>query len=339
MGAYVEGGMVNGTVNSKENPLLTVLMPVYNTEPGMLRSAIESILDQSHRAFEFLILDDGSENQGTRSFLEQFARKDHRIRICWEPHRGLTQTLNRGLELARGTWIARQDADDWSAYRRLERQVEFFTRHSEAVLCGTQAAMHRADGRSLWPTRLPAFAADISAAFPRGNPFVHGSTMFRTAAARAIGGYREEFPCAQDYDFFWRLSELGEVRNIDAVLYHYRFTPNAVSARRAADQARAHCAAGILASARKTGGEMSIAEALERARLQQSDPASILRAALKQADHRMLAGDYWGAASAFASLAFRHPASLLAWGKLARFAVYALLPPARQACFREAYSR
>ncbi|MEQ1884612.1 MAG: glycosyltransferase [Bryobacteraceae bacterium] len=334
--------MVNrahSTASHSSGPAVSVLMPVYNTEPAMLRAAIESILDQSYRAFEFLILDDGSESAATRSMLELFARKDHRIRICWEPHRGLTKTLNHGLELARGTWIARQDADDWSAYRRLERQMDFFTRHPQAVLCGAQASMHRADGGALWPTHLPSFASDIAAAFPTGNPFVHGSTMFRADAARSIGGYREEFPCAQDYDFFWRLSECGEARNLDAELYHYRFTPTAVSARRAADQARAHRAADLLARARQTGADLSVPRALAQAGEQQADPLSVLRSALKQADHRMLAGDHWGAASAFASLALRHPSSLLAWGKLARFAVYALLPPVRQACFREAYSR
>jgi len=321
---------------------VTVLMPVFDTPPAMLRAAIESILNQSFRPFEFLILDDGSRSPDTLSVLDRYALRDRRIRICREPHRGVTGALNRGLELARGEWIARQDADDWSARTRLERQAAFLKENPRAVLCGAQASMHRADGRALWPTRLPGPHERIRAAFPRGNPFVHGATMFRAGTARAIGGYCEEFPCAQDYDFFWRLSEAGEARNLDEILYHYRFTSGAVSARRAGEQAQAHRAAGILARARESseaGEATDVAHALDQAGRAADARGGALRAALKQADHRMLAGDYFGAAKAFGSLTIGHPGSPWAWAKLARCAVYTLLPAAREACFREAHSR
>src|SRR5262249_9769576 len=155
-------------------------------------------------------------------------------------HRGLTLSLNRGLRIARGELIARQDADDWSDPRRLQRQVEFFTAHPKTVLCGTNAWMHQASGRPLWRTRLPQTHAEIAAALEQRNPFVHGACMFRREAALKLEGYRAELKCSQDYDFFWRLSERGETANLDEPLYHYRFSGGSVSSGKAESQALAH---------------------------------------------------------------------------------------------------
>ncbi len=188
--------------------MVTVLMAVRDTPAGMLRQAIVSIREQTLRDFEFFILDDGSQRGDTLAELERQAGADSRIRLERGPPRGLTRTLNRGLDLAAGDLIARQDADDWSEPERLERQVVFLSEHPEIALCGTNAWTHRDDGRPLWPTRLPEGCEAIREALWSGNPFVHGSTMFRATVAR----YREEFSCAQDYDFFWRLCDASGER-------------------------------------------------------------------------------------------------------------------------------
>lgn len=323
--------------------MVTVLMPVRDTPPAMLRQAAESILSQTFGDFEFLILDDGSRNGDTVRELERQAASDARVRLLATGGVGVTQALNRGLELASGEMIARQDADDWSDPARIEIQYGFLRAHPEMALCGSNAWTHRGDGRPLWPTRLPEDAAEIHEAFWRRNPFVHGAAMFRTDAARAVGGYREEFPCAQDYDFFWRLSDAYGAANLRQALYHYRYSSGSVSVRRAEDQARAHRAAQILARERRARlpregvhheaqGEVQRALAAANAELECS--GGTLRAALKQADHRMLAGDLRGAGGAFIGLLKTHPGSRLAWGKLARWAVFAALPPLRGACFR-----
>ena len=184
-----------------------------------------------------------------RGFLAQRAEGDPRIRIAEEPHRGLTASLNRGLALARGAWIARQDADDWSEPARLERQVELLPGAS-----GDHGARHRCLDASAGRASAVAAASacDNTTTFcgdcRRGNPFVHGSVMFPRAAAVAAGGYREEFRCSQDYDFLWRLAERGSAANLAEPLYHYRYTSGSVSAGRAAEQARAHRAIQRLAS-------------------------------------------------------------------------------------------
>ena len=171
MGAAMEGIMV------------TVLMAVYDPPLEMLAQAVDSILAQTFRDFEFLIVDDGSCAPGLQSWLGQRARCDPRIRIAEEAHRGLTASLNRGLALARGEWIARQDADDWSEPARLASQVEYFRAHPRTTVLGTGTWTHQQDGGPLWPLHLPAGRAEILRWLPRGNPFVHGSVMFPRAAA------------------------------------------------------------------------------------------------------------------------------------------------------------
>jgi hypothetical protein len=194
--------------------------------------------------------------------------------------------------------------------------------------------MHQEDGRALWRVRMPRTHSEILAAYPRRNPFVHGSVMFRAELARAAGGYRETFRRSQDYDFFWRLSERHPSANLAAALYHYRYGRGAVSAAHATEQAATHRAIQKLAAVRLRGGIEDPEAALEEARQETAGGAGLYRALLKQADHRMLAGDYRRAARAYLELARAHPASPLAWAKLARLGVFRAAPFLREACFR-----
>jgi len=323
-------------VSPMATPAVTVLMTVYDPPLPMLEQALDSILGQTFADFEFLIVDDGSRDPRVRGFLAQHVKtrptSDPRIRIAAEPHRGLTASLNRGLELARGTWIARQDADDWSEPARLERQVEYFRAHPQTTVLGTAAWTHQQNGRPLWRLRLPAEHSSILEHLPRGNPFVHGSVMFPRISAVNAGGYREEFRCSQDYDFLWRLAELGGAANLTEALYHYRYTSGSVSAGRAEEQAQAHRAIARLGTARRRGEREDVAGALAEAAGGSSRQA--LGVLLKQADHLMLAGDYRRAGAIYLRLARSHPKHLLAWGKLARLGVFWTLPRLREVCFR-----
>lgn len=314
--------------------MVSVLMAVWNAPAGQLRQAVDSILSQSYRDFEFLIVDDGSTDAEQHRLLSQYAACDSRIRLLREPHRGLTRSLNRGLALAQGEFIARQDADDWSGPERLARQIAYVRAHPYLVLCGTLAWTHQENGRRLWPTRLPLTHAAILQALETGNPFVHGSTLFRRDAALALGGYAEEMRCAQDYDFFWRLAQHGPVANLAEPLYHYRYAAGSVSAAKAAEQAVSHRAAGLLAQARRTGIPLQVSQALDQARCDLQEQKADRQALLKQADHLLLAGAYWRAGRAYLDVLAEHPASPLAWGKLVRWGVFCTVPPVREACFR-----
>ncbi len=314
------------------NPLLTVLMAVFDPPLDMLHSAVASVLGQTFGDFEFLILNDGSRDEGVRAQLDSWASRDERVRLFHEAHRGVPGASNCGLAKARGRFVARQDADDWSEPQRFARQVAFLQDHPHVSLVGTDTYSHAADGTALWRLRLPHTAAEVSAALWHGNPFVHGSTMFRRGQALRIGGYREQLPCASDYDFLWRLTEEGDALNLTEVLYHYRYTSGSISARRATDQARVHRAARILAAARRRGETEDLRAALAAAGDRFAPDA--FRAALKQADHFMLAGNFLGARRAYLSLLRSHPGSGLAWAKLLRLAVFWAIPPAREGCFR-----
>jgi glycosyltransferase involved in cell wall biosynthesis len=308
-------------------------MSVRNTPPPMLAHAVQSILGQTRASFEFLILDDGSTETATLAYLQEFAARDSRIRLCLERHRGLTPTLNRGLALARGAFIARQDADDWSEPHRLERQAAYLEAHPEIGLLGTAAWTHQQDEMPLWPVRMPPDERRILQAFRSGSsPFMHGSVMFRAAMARALGGYREELPCSQDYDLLWRLTETAGAANLAVPLYHYRYSAASVSASRAAEQARAHRAARLLAQARRRGEPEDAARAWADAA--DFTGRRVSAAALKQADHMMLAGGYSRAFQTYWDLARSRPLNLLAWAKLARLCLFSVAPPLRRWSFR-----
>lgn len=313
---------------------VTVLMAVYETPLPMLDRAIDSIRRQDYADFEFLILDDGSQSHALAACLDGHAAQDPRIRIAREPHRGLTAALNRGLELARGHLIARQDADDWSGVQRLGCQVRHFERHPATVALGSNAWTHQESGRRLWQTRLPESRAEILEMLPRGNPFIHGAMMFRRGEALNAGGYREQFRCAQDYDFFWRLAERSEVANLAAPLYHYRFASGSISAARATEQVAAHYAIKELAACRLRGEREDPARQLADSRRCLAQGSGVYRTLLKQADHLMLAGDYRGAGRTYLSLLRQYPGHPLGWGKLARLGVFRAIPFLREVCFR-----
>ena len=120
--------------------------------------------------------------------------------------------------------------------------------------------------------------------------------------------------------------------NLDEVLYHYRYTGGSISAQRAADQARTHRAAQLLAASRRTGQAEDVREALATA--EKETACQSFRTALKQADHLMLAGDFSGAGQAYLRLLRSRPGSGLAWAKILRLAVFAAIPPAREVSFR-----
>lgn len=312
---------------------VTVLMAVWNPPLCELEQAVDSIVNQTYREFEFLIIDDGSTHEWVLSYLNSRARDDRRIQIVCKPHRGLTASLNRGIARAQGEWIARQDADDWSEPDRLERQLAFLKQHTNVLLCGTNAWTHQQNGHRLWRTRLPQVPSAIRARFPYGNPFVHGSAIFHRKTALELGGYREQFKCSQDYDFFWRLSDRGDSANLDVPLYHYRYSGGSVSADRSVEQNIAYKAAKILAAARRSGSPEDVAAAFARARAL-NDDREVGRAVLRRADHLMLAGEYRQAGREYRRFLRDHPASALAWAKLTRLCIFLTAPRFRETCFR-----
>ncbi len=202
-------------------PSVSVLMSCYNAA-RWLGEAIESVLRQTHTDFEFIIVDDGSKDD-TPTILQRYSASDARIVIITKPNTGLGDSLNVGIRQVRGDWIARLDADDICEPTRLARQLELAQSNPSLVFVGSGLVIIDEHGAKLaihhYPTRHTALLRQLRQMrkFPP-----HSSAMFRTTAARSIGGYRTRIRRAQDWDLWLRLSSTGELGCVDEPLVRIR---------------------------------------------------------------------------------------------------------------------
>ena len=199
---------------------ISVIMPVYNADIQYLREAAESILNQSFKDFELIIIDDGSTN-GTWNYLSSLS--DARIRLMQnKTNIGVTKSLNIGLKAARGEYIARMDADDISARDRLEKQLIYMEHHPETVMCG--AAVHNiGDADSIHRTRIKKMDIyRIKTLFYYPGP-LHPTMFIRHSILDTHGiEYDESLIYAQDYALCAELGKLGNVEILSDVLLKRR---------------------------------------------------------------------------------------------------------------------
>jgi len=198
-------------------PKVTVLMAVYNGEQ-YLKEAVGSILAQTFPDFELLVIDDGSTDHSP-AVITSF--HDSRIRLVKnEKNIGLTKSLNRGLGLSRGEYIARMDADEISMPSRLAKQVSFLEENQRVGVCGTLIRT-KGDGGYVWP--FPLEHEEIRARLLFENCFAHSSVMIRCSLVRDDKfSYNEKFSCAQDYELWVRLSRHTVMANIGECLLRHR---------------------------------------------------------------------------------------------------------------------
>jgi hypothetical protein len=190
---------------------LSVLLPVYNGA-AFLRAALDSVLAQTFRDFELLVIDDGS-SDGSAEIAASFA--DSRVRLLrHERNLGLARTLNAGLEAARSPLVARQDADDLSHPERLARQVAFLDAHPEIALLGTQGWAIDETGRRSGDLDKPCDPAGIAWLMMFDNAFLHTSVVFRRDVVLGLGGYDPAFVYCQDYELWSRLLRAHRAANL-----------------------------------------------------------------------------------------------------------------------------
>lgn len=218
-------------------PLVSVLMPAYNCEAYVLE-AVSSMLSQSFTDFELLVVDDGS-TDSTRKLLESV--HDPRLRLVSnERNIGLIGTLNRGLELATGRYVARMDADDISAPERLEKQVQFLEAHPDVQVLGTMAKLIDEQGRVFGSlSGYPKDPDGVRQYLLRECCLVHPTVMFIKDAVRSAGGYDPGARYAEDYDLWLRLSDRHTIANLPDKLVSYRMHRNQVSIKNIVSQHRA----------------------------------------------------------------------------------------------------
>ncbi len=205
-------------VNS-QNPKVTVFIPVYNRE-HYVGDAIESILAQTFSDFEILLVDDGSTDSGVDKIR---AFSDPRIRlVCNKNNLGIPKTRNRGVELARGQYMAMLDSDDRAYPERLAKQVAFLDNHPEYAQVGSWCRMMNQNGHPLKKVkRQPVLPDDIHAQFLFRCAMSNRSIMARTAILQEYR-YRNDFPRCQDYELHVRLAKKYKLGNIPECLVYGR---------------------------------------------------------------------------------------------------------------------
>lgn len=221
----------------KNDPLVSVLMPAYNAE-RCIAAAIESILKQTFSDFEFIIIDDGSTDR-TLSIIQGYSQKDSRVIVLKnEKNLGICSALNRGLENARGIYLARMDADDWSYPERLKLQLDFLQDHPEVVIVGGTIEVCDQDLRVLNRRSYPLTDEEIRKKILQLNPFAHPATFYRLETAKKVGGYNPHLALVEDYDFYFRAGKLGEFRNLSQILLKLRTYQASISSQYISSQAR-----------------------------------------------------------------------------------------------------
>jgi len=208
-------------------PLISVVMPVWNGE-RYLREAVDSILAQSFRDFEFIILDDGS-TDATPEILAGYAAADSRIRVIRLAHEGIVVALNRGVAEAKAGWIARMDADDIAHPDRFEAQWAAILANPGVVLCHAHTALI-GDPELVTPAgRFIRSQALLALRLCFQCPVVHPTVMFRKDVFLECGGYLPEERHAEDYGLWGRLLMKGAVIGVARPLLDFRVHANSIS--------------------------------------------------------------------------------------------------------------
>lgn len=193
-----------------KKPRISVLLSCYNGS-RWLSQAIESILNQTLGNFEFIIVDDGSTDNSLK-IIKEYAQQDSRIVVLAKKNTGLADSLNKGLEIARGDWIARLDVDDISEPSRLQKQLIIAESKKNIVFVGSGLFAIDESGSILQTYHYPISHRLLVRNLCTSRKFpAHSSAFFRTDVVRAIGGYRSRIERSQDWDLWLRLSKYGEL--------------------------------------------------------------------------------------------------------------------------------
>lgn len=200
-------------------PVVSVILPVYNAEKFILES-VNSILSQTFSDFELIIVNDGS-TDNSQSVLEKIS--DPRVILINQENAGLAASLNRGLSIAKGEYIARQDNDDISFSQRLEKQVNFLKSNKHIDLVGTWAEIISEKGQATGRFhKHPSDPVGLKFHLLFNNPFVHSSVMFRGDVIAKTGNYSTDPSIFEDYNLWSRMARITGISNLPEVLLKYR---------------------------------------------------------------------------------------------------------------------
>lgn len=216
--------------------VVSVLMSVHNEKFDYLKSAIESICAQTYPSIEFIIIDDASEKECSL-YLKKLCSQYSNIELIRnESNLGLTKTLNKGLSIARGTYIARMDADDYSCPDRIEKQVAFLQRHDNIDILGTGVVSFGKECVFMSPMNGLSYKKVAMDLFFTST-LCHPSVMIRRSFLQRTGLlYDELVKKGQDYDLWERASVLGHLAVMPNVLLYYRLHDNQITSKNTKEQ-------------------------------------------------------------------------------------------------------
>ncbi len=217
---------------------VSVIMSIYSEPIEWMKEAINSILNQTFTDFEFIIVNDKPSRKENIELLKAYQQKDKRIQVVENKQNiGLTKSLNKGLLLAKGTYIARMDADDFSYPTRFEKQVHFLDENKEYVVCGTNIEYFGENKIKLTREIIKVENIELKAQLIKNSCFAHPTVMIRKQILidNQIK-YNEDFIQAQDYKLWSDLSTLGRYYNIKEILLKYRVSDNQVSKKSSTNQ-------------------------------------------------------------------------------------------------------
>jgi glycosyltransferase involved in cell wall biosynthesis len=216
-------------------PKLTVLMAVWN-DARFLNAAIESILNQSFQDFEFIIIDDGSDDS-TWNIIQKYSTNCRIVPHQNDKNLGLTKSLNIGLSMAKGEYLARLDSDEIALPGRLQSQVHFLDNNPDIGLLGGGYQIIDSENRIsrviLRPTNDEELKAEL---LFKNHSIAHGTVIVRTALLREVNGYDDNYKYAQDYDLWVRLAEKTRFSSLPVPLMQWRDTKNNISYRHRDEQ-------------------------------------------------------------------------------------------------------
>lgn len=204
-------------------PKVSVLLSNYNGEK-FVAEAIESILKQTYRDFELIVIDDGSKD-GSVAIIQQLVAKDPRIVFIQnEENLSLPVALNIGLQRARGEYVVRMDSDDVASPQRIETLVAFMEnpQHENIAVCGSYCELIDESGKVIGIKKFPRQDKDIRSALWYRNPIQHSTAIIRKRCLDDLGGYNVTFPQSQDYELWFRIGQKYQLHNLEEVLMRYR---------------------------------------------------------------------------------------------------------------------
>ena len=210
--------------------LVSIIMSTYKEEEIFLRQAIESILNQSYKDFEYIIILDNPDNNLHIRIIKEYANLDKRIKFYVnEKNRGLTASLNKGLGLAKGKYICRMDADDISINKRIENQKRYLEENNYDLIGGISQMIDE-NGKSIYSIKkVPTNMDKIKKALRYNQIISHPTWFGKKEVFEKLNGYRN-MPLCEDYDFTLRAVLNGyKISNIDETVLKYRMTSSSIS--------------------------------------------------------------------------------------------------------------